>query len=155
MSSEVVVKMSTEQAKVICDALDLYNRITLGQFEELESLIRHCLICKAGNLNDAEDKQYPNFDEMDEIREKIFEIKHIMGFPQYGSFGIGNPKLHSSNARSYEMMKTIQKVLAEHRNPNPEFRTVDYDGVIVRYTQDTLPICYITETSVEENNDGC
>jgi hypothetical protein len=114
----VSLEMNVEQAQVICSALDLYNRISLGQFEELESLIRHRLISK------------------------------------FGSYGIGNPNVHISNSRSYEMLKTIQKVLAEDRNPNPDFRTVDYDGVLVRYTQDQLPTCVIINET-EENNDGC
>ena len=150
----VKLDMSVEQAKVICDALDLYNRITLGQFEELESIIRHRLICKA-SFDPNEEKIYPNFDEMDEIKEHIHAIKRIMGFHPHSSFGIGNDKVHISNSRSYEMLKTIQKVLAEDRNPNPDFRTVDYDGVIVRYTNDELPICSIINDEIEENNDGC
>jgi len=147
----VSLDMSVEQAQVICSALDLYSRITLGQFEEIESLIRHRLICKSDNNSE---KSYPDFDEIDQIRNHIYDIKRVMGFHPHGSFGVGNPKLHISNSRAYEMLKTIQKVLAEDRNPNPDFRTVDYDGVIVRYTQDELPTCTIINEP-EENNDGC
>jgi hypothetical protein len=145
----VSLEMNVEQAQVICSALDLYNRISLGQFEELESLIRHRLISKFGS-----EKTYPDFEEMDKIRNHIYDIKRIMGFHPHGSYGIGNPNVHISNSRSYEMLKTIQKVLAEDRNPNPDFRTVDYDGVLVRYTQDQLPTCVIINET-EENNDGC
>lgn len=34
---------------------------------------------------------------------------------------------------------TISAALANHRDPNPTFRGVNYDGLCLRYTKDVLP----------------
>ena len=51
-----------------------------------------------------------------------------------------NPK---AVRRAYEVKKVIDKAVSEHKNPTPEFRTVHYDGLTVRYTSDPAPVAEI------------
>ena len=66
-------------------------------------------------------------------------IKSSLRFQQNGSNGIGHPHVAPSTHRAWDVRKVLEKALAEHRNPNPTFRGVNYDGLIVRYTQDPEP----------------
>lgn len=57
---------------------------------------------------------------------------------------IGHHATKNAN-RCYEIMKVVQKAVAEDRNPNPSFKGVDYDGLTVRYTDDPVPEAAIVE----------
>lgn len=124
----VTVTMTDQQARCVVDALDLYCRIGLGQYEELEMMLRMGLIKPAHDTDPM--------GIADDFRTALFAAKAIIGHPPNGSFGIGHPRLHEDFKRAYEIKKQIQKPMAEHRNPNPSFRGVNYDGRIVAYTSD-------------------
>lgn len=79
----------------------------------------------------------------DDIRELMLEAKTVLGYPKNGSHGIGHPHVCESGRRAYELQKVLEKVLAIHRNPNPEFRGVSYDGLGPRYTKDPAPKVWI------------
>ena len=124
----VTITCTTQQAECIARALELYTRLGLGQFEEAVylckiGLIRH----RQGECSDA---------QIEQIESLCYAIKDALGHPRNGSFGIGYPMLHESTQRAYEITKQIDKALAMHRDPNPPFRGVNYDGRTVRYTQD-------------------
>lgn len=124
----VTVTMTDQQARCVVDALDLYCRIGLGQYEELEMMLRMGLIKPAHDTDPM--------DISDDFRTAMLTAKAIIGHPQNGSFGIGHPRLHEDFNRAYELKKQIQKPLAEHHEPNPAWRGVNYDGRIVAYTSD-------------------
>lgn len=74
------------------------------------------------------------------------EKRGALGYPANGSYSIGNARLDGRVQRAYEVKKVLQKALAEHRDPNPSFRGVDYDGLIIRYTQDPVPLAAVAIT---------
>jgi hypothetical protein len=124
----VTITCTTQQAECIARALDLYTRLGLGRFEEVAylceaGLIRH----RHGECRDV---------QIGQIESLCYAIKDALGHPRDGSFGIGSPMLHESTQRACEIKKQIEKALAMHNNPNPEFRGANYDGRTVRYTKD-------------------
>lgn len=126
----VTITCTDKQAECITRALELYTRLGLGQFEEVTYLCRTGLI-RSRNGICTDDEAYL-------VSVYCNQIKSLLGHPPNGSFGIGSPQLHPMTQRAFEIKKQIDKARAEHRNPDPSpgFRGVDYDGRIVRYTED-------------------
>ncbi len=126
----VTITCTEQQAECITRSLELYARLGLGQFQEITYLCRTQQI--RGRNGDLTHEQ------CDAIDVFCDQIRAILGHPPNGSFGIGSPQLHPMTQRAWEVKKQIDKALAEHRNPNPStgFRGVDYDGRVVRYTED-------------------
>lgn len=124
----ITITCTDTQAECITQALELYVRLGLGQFEEIPLLFREGLI--RGHDVDCTALRVAM------ISNYCEGIKATLGHPLHGSFGIGSPQLHPMTQRAFEIKKQIEKALALHRNPNPSFPTVDYDGRIVRYTED-------------------
>jgi len=141
--------MTTEQAQAVNDALDFYSRICTGQFEEIVALARFGVISQRTTADSERKLTTP------EINERMLAIVNILkeevGQPQNGSFGIGHPHVHLSGKRAWEARKALAKVLAELRDPNPSFKGVNYDGNLVRYTDDPEPLV----TVVEQPKDEC
>lgn len=46
--------------------------------------------------------------------------------------------------RAWEIKKAMERALSMHRDPNPAFPTVDYDGRVVRYTSDPDAVVDVT-----------
>lgn len=131
----IQVTMPLEYARSASEALDFWNRMCLGQIEELEYLIRSGTIPMHSRI-EGERKSAP-MEVCDVIREKLMEIKDLLGYAHNGSMGIGHRNMSKSGLASYELKKVIDKTLAYHSNPKPDFKGVNYDGLTVRYT--TLP----------------
>jgi phosphoribosylamine-glycine ligase len=76
---------------------------------------------------------------IDALDTAMLHAKFHLGYPSNGSMGIGHPHVHVTAKRAYEVEKVLDKVLSEHKDPSPKFRGVNYDGLIVRYTNDPEP----------------
>ena len=126
----VTITCTDTQAECITRALELYFRLGLGQFEEVTYLCRTKQI--RGRYGELTNEQCDTIDVFCD------QIKMELGHSPNGWFGIGNPKLHPMTQRAFEIKKQIDKARAEHRDPNPSpgYRGVNYDGRIVRYTED-------------------
>ena len=132
----IVLDMCPEQASAVRDALDLYTRIMLGQFDEIGNIARMGML--ALHVREG-DKTLPGIDTLDELDAVLKAAKAVMGHPANGSHGIGHKHVHVSGKRAYEALKALDRTLAVRRDPNPEFKGVNYDGLIVRYTSDPAP----------------
>lgn len=138
-NSKVTLEMTVEQAAAIAHMLDLATRIHLCQFSEIEWLsrlgyIKHRL---GHNLNQ---------DDWGHIEVYADHMKSVFGFPSNASFGIGSPHVSKDAHRGYEVKKVLEKALAEHRDPNPKgLRGVNYDGLVVRYTDDPVPVAAVVK----------
>jgi len=55
--------------------------------------------------------------------------------------GIGHAHAGKSVHRTYEIYKV--PTVASHRDPDPQFKLVDCDGLLVRYTNDPEPAATI------------
>lgn len=138
---KVILTLTPEQAVAVRDALDLYSRICIGQIEEIGQLVRFGTI-PMRNPADMP-REMADADRCDEIVRLLNDAKAILGYPISGSNGIGHPHVDASGHRAYEVKKVLAKALAEHRDPAPQFRGVDYDGLTVRYTQDPAPVAEV------------
>lgn len=138
---KVALEVTLEQAAAISKALDLYTRIGMGQLEEVALLASMGLVpvrTAAGSP-----RQVASPDQCEQLRELMDQAKCILGFARTAHAGIGNPNIDITVARAYEVGKVLSKALAEHRNPAPTFRGVDYDGLGPRYTTDLAPVALV------------
>jgi len=136
--SEVTLKMNVEQAHAIVSLLDLATRINMCQFGEIEYLAR------TGEIKHRDGRQLSQID-LEGLADDIRELTSTFGFTPASSFGIGSPHVSVTAHRGYEIKKVLEKALAVHREPNPKgLRGVNYDGLIVRYTNDPAPTATIT-----------
>lgn len=125
----VTITCNEAQAQCIRDALELYTRIGIGQFEELDFLF-HAGVIKPTAGTDPMDAQ-------DAIPALCFSIKRALGHHAHSSFGIAHDLVHESTKRAFEIKKQIEKAMAVHREPNPGgLRGVAYDGRILSLTRD-------------------
>jgi hypothetical protein len=135
--AKVTIELTPEQAYAVRDALDLYTRICLGQFEEIAHLARSEVIPQG--LPSTTERQALKAQALERLEQLMAIAKGIVGHPPNGSFGIGHRHVHKSGHRAYEIKKALSRELAMFRDPNPEFKGVDYDGLFVRYTDDLAP----------------
>lgn len=152
-SADVTITTDIAMARIATWALDFYNRMCLGQVEELGHLVRQNLVPMFSE-DPSTPVAMPSFDMSDSINDVLNEVKRTLGYPTNGSMGIGHPHMHMSGLRAYELQKVIQKALAYDREEHPAFRTVDYDGIIVKYTQDPDPTATITAPRVDDPKDN-
>lgn len=115
------INLTDEQAYVLIDALDLYTRVHLGQFEEVANVALEYNICREGDEGDSEPEDFHD------LREAIGRLKWMhCGFPQNGSHGIHNKKVHEHGKMCYDMQKVLRRHLAYKRSPEGG-STVDFD----------------------------
>lgn len=127
------------QANAVLAALELYMRLGIGQFGELADKMRDDTIPLFRPDSGQGARHKVPGDVVDDVEECMSRVKAMLGYPRNGSHGISHPDNHISVARSHEILKVLSKVVAEARDPNPAFRTVDHDGLLVRYTPDPAP----------------
>jgi hypothetical protein len=132
------IDVSPEQAEVVKRALDLYSRILMGQLGEVSGLMRDEILLVRGA--EGEPPRPASLDEVQDVENLMRRAIGVVGHPGGSYFSIGTRGLHVDAKRAYEVRNAVAKVLAERRDPNPEFRGVDYDGVHMRYTQDPAPL---------------
>ena len=134
---KVYLELTPEQAQSVSKALDLYSRICIGQFEEIGHLVSMGVVPMRGDSGN--ERKIADYDVCEQVRGLMDVVKQTMGYPKGGSHGIGHKHNCVDGKRAYEVKKVIDKALAVKREPNPSFPTVDYDGLLVRYTNDTPP----------------
>ncbi|MFT6641386.1 MAG: hypothetical protein ACJAUZ_002390 [Flavobacteriaceae bacterium] len=144
----VQITMTISQANAMNLALDTYSRLCIGQLEEVWSLVN------AGTVPISTPHDLPraeaSIEACDQIQAIMKQAKAILGFASNSSMGIGNPHVDVTGHRAWELRKALSKELAYHRDPNPSFKGVDYDGNVVRYTSDPLPIVKISKDMIVE-----
>ena len=130
----ITVTFTEEQARCVRDAVDLLDRLKLGQTEEVwRSYEREA------------HKRYPNSKEYCEAREKaeqlLFELKMLLFPSDYGrnaSHGVGHPSLTKYDNRLYEIYKVFDHALWKCRNPNKDddFCTSAGDPYLLNFSGD-------------------
>lgn len=133
----VQLDLSVEQAQTLSQALDLYTRVGLGQLEQIDDLVRMGVI-PCGPQHEGEILFEP-------IATQAKVLKGLLGFSAHGSWSIGADSVPIGSKRAYEVKKALDRELAMARDPEPEFKGVNYDGVTVRYTRDELPVVRIVK----------
>jgi hypothetical protein len=142
-TTRVTLTLTPEQAQAVDQALSVYMRLCLGQFWIVDELVR------MGTIPCMEKADAPRLtatiDQMDDVAQLLERLARRLGYPSNGSNGVGHPHVDVSGHRAYEVHKALAKVLAEHREPHPEFKGVNHDGLLVRYTDDPPPTAGIVE----------
>ena len=131
----VTIQATLEQAHTIKFALDTYARLCIGQLEIVSELCRDETIPVGGRGVDSP-RTAPHVEVCDEVDALLRQAKVKLGYSPNGSNGIGNRHVDVSAHRAWEVGKVLSQALAEHLDPSPAFRGVDYDGRIVHYTSD-------------------
>ncbi len=129
----IVLTFSIEQAYAIESALELYTRMGIGQFDYLVDVFNEGVI-PLGNKQG--DRTLPPQFMLDDIENRLKEIKVGLGYPNHGNCGIGHVNNHIKVTRAYEVNKVVRKAISV---VNDIRGTHFSDGLIVRYTTDTAP----------------
>lgn len=137
----VTVQMNIEQAAAVSKALDVYVRLGIGQLDIVKEMVNQGYIPLRAENGDP--RQVATFDQVDRFTEVMDSAKSILGYPRSGSNGIGHSHVAKEVHRSYEVAKVMDRAIATYRDPNPKFRGVNYDGLIVRYTTDPAPKAFV------------
>lgn len=133
LQSEITI----EQGQATVEALDVYTRLCIGQLDAVVEMV-----CD-GTIPMRADSKGPRVvadaDAIEHVRALMNQVKVVLGYAAGGSNGIGHRHVAQTGHRAYEIKKVFERVIALHRNPAPSFRGVNYDGLVVRYTQDPAP----------------
>lgn len=137
--TNVTIAMTTDQAAAVSRMLDLATRMHLCQFREIQHLAR------MGELMHRDGRRLTS-EECCQLDYALASVCAVFGFQTNASFGIGSPHVSKDAHRGYEVKKVIEKALAEWHEPNPKgIRGVNYDGLIVRYTDDPAPVAKVED----------
>jgi hypothetical protein len=126
----VVVPVDAMVAHLVDEALELYSRMGAGQMEDVRHVVSG--VC----MTDGYDEEMSV-----KLEEGVFRLRESLNFRSGHSYGIGSDRLAPGIKSCWEIHKAMQKALAMDRDPNPSFRTVNYDGNWLRWTQDPEPLC--------------
>jgi hypothetical protein len=119
-----LLKLTPEQAQVLVHACDLYSRIGIGQFEEIEQLARmgmlrhrHATADGAPAVTEAE------INRLEQAREALDVAKrHLTGMEPNASFGILNQLVHKDFKVAWELQQVVRHRLAWDARGNPARR---------------------------------
>lgn len=146
MTTKIHLELTVDQATAVSDALDVYSRLCIGQLEEVAKMVQDGRIKARGSKRQPDEYVEAENAVCEDVLAMLDRAKSILGYSKGASMGIGNKSVSDTAARAWEVKKTMDKILAEIRNPNPVFRGVDYDGLVVRYTNDPNPVVTAIET---------
>jgi len=132
MTIMVQVTMTVEQARLQMYAMDLYMRILMGQFEEIEHMFTFF------------GEEGERFERKPEDREKMrIHTKWLKKFiyPQLAenaSWGITGQPCPKEATIIYDMYKTMDHAISWHQNPKGGW-TKNYDKPMHWYKELPLP----------------
>lgn len=111
------LEITEKQANVIMDALELYVRIGIGQFDKIKD---HPTIHNHIWNNHREEYHYFADDELLAVRNKLFDLSYGLN----ASHGIHSPLIDDSNRVAYDIKQVIRYEFWKN-NPNRSEGTVD------------------------------
>lgn len=100
---QYTLTLNEQQAEVLCQALDLFTRIGLGQFENVIDVFDR------GAKRSVEDREA--------ARRFIEDAKYALGFTANASFGLRNERVEDVFRVAYDVNQVVQHRLAWDRNP--------------------------------------
>jgi len=143
--TDVSLDVSGHRAIAVSAACDLYTRVCMGQMEEIVELVRMSVIPAA--RHETEERAGVHYETVEKIDGHVAALKRALGHHPNSSLGVGHPHVDLSAKRAWEVKKAIDKAIAVHRDPNPGFRGVNYDGNDLRYTRDPVPVATVQDRS--------
>ena len=125
---DIKVILSDDETKLITDALDFYNRIFIGQYDRIESIIT------GWNLNGCNPPQrdaYTRKNLLEAIRSRMFRDTDIARVGLSGSLGIWNPLTDIRAKDGYGIQQVMRYKRALVQNPGDTW-SVDHDEPIIK-----------------------
>lgn len=143
MSTHYSRYYTIEQAQSLGHALDFYCRMGLGQISEIADILRF------GYTQQWNNGQFESasVEACEDVGSLVESLASSLDYPRGASYGIGHRCLDEDANRAYEIKKVIDKSVAEEIKPNPAFRGVNYDGLLLRYTNDEAPTATVMDGS--------
>lgn len=140
----VFIEMTIEQAQAVERALDVFTRLSLGQLDVLNDLVRTGSIPAYVASGDtrrpcADETQCADFQAFMEV------AKRRLGYPASFNYRHGHRNVPVSGERCYEIQTVLSKALAQRQSQNTAVRSIPHSGPIVRYTQDPTPHVEVQE----------
>ena len=113
----VKLEITDKQAYLIMDALELYSRIGMGQFDKIKD---HPTI--HNHIWNNHRDEYHDFadNELLIVRNKLFDLNYGLN----GSHGINSPSIDDSNRLAFDLRQVIRHEFWK-ANPNRTNMTVD------------------------------
>lgn len=142
------IRVSLKHAQAVSRLLDLASRLGIGQINMIGEAVR---MGDIPGFAVKDDPRYPDKPDLSfETKERVDAlaeaIKQELGYPKNGSYGIGSQNVPDTAKLGWEVKKVIDQALAYHRDPNPSFKGVNYDGVdSLRYAGGPAPTAQIVE----------
>lgn len=119
------IELSDEQAAVLVEALDLYSRCLIGQFEEVGQV---ALLYNVNMLNSEVRQSNQQVYTVSKPDKKAWDAHHdftdairklkqeILGIHSNGSYGIHSEVVHDSARVAYDILQVVRNHLAWRRH---------------------------------------
>lgn len=126
---KVKLTLTERQACILRDALDIYSRIGIGQFDKVV---------------DTYDRNGMMTPQQREDVEKLFKsAKIVCGHTHNGSFGIHNPLVNDTFRKAFDINQVLRNKIAWSRAPQGGVGVDFYEPH--RISEDPLPTCEVVE----------
>ena len=125
---DIKVILSDDETKLITDALDFYNRIFIGQYDRIESIITWWNL---NGGNPAQRDAYTRNNLLEAIRSRMFRDTDIARVGLSGSLGIWNPLTDIRAKDGYGIQQVMRYKRALVQNPGDTW-SVDHGEPIIK-----------------------
>jgi hypothetical protein len=129
---KITLELSQLQAEAVALALDFYSRMGMCQLREIAHLARSGAIPSVDGVAMVE-----CYDQIDALCR---DMSRAMGFPSGGNHSISSPQVPRSAKVAYEVERVLTQELVTAKDPAPSFRGCSYDALVVRLTNEPLPV---------------
>ena len=130
--------LSIDQGKGVCESLDVFTRLCLGQLEIVAELVRQGVIPVARPSADGE-RAMASEECCDQIDQLMRAAKQLLGYPAGASNGIGHPDVHINGRRAYEVEKVLAAAMVGKDPARRANLDVANDGLMLRVTDEPVP----------------
>jgi hypothetical protein len=110
---KITINCNEKRANIILQSLDIFSRILMGQFTEIEQLFRF------NNFETCSDDLYKKTDEINKLLIQVRDIIYpdLKGYGN-GSFGIFNPKCPQESKIAYDIYQILERALYNFNKEN-------------------------------------
>ena len=126
--------LTERQDFILRDALDIYSRIGIGQFERVVDLY---------DLNGMMSEK-----RREDVENIFTSAKVVCGHNRAGSFGIHNPEVNDNFRKAFDVNQVLRNKIAWSRAPQGG-NGVDFYTPTQTSHEDPLPSCEVEEEGEE------
>lgn len=130
----IELKLSLRQARSVASALDLFVHLGIGDMQFLKNVIDDGTIKKRVETNGLAEPL--DFDETEEIVQKLKEIATLLGHSDTSHFGIGNNSVSNSAKDCWEVKQVMSAAIS---SANLNSGITSETELITRFTTEPAP----------------